>query len=1025
MNINHHARHQRSVRGSAIADRRRASHPIRRADPAPKSSVRRHQPRPPGLARLCLGSILFGVSLLLCPRSPACETAQIPRYVYLESTQIESDLLKTIPLIFLDFSDLLERPYAGTSDGKFWHNIPTLSIVNGVKSPFDSQLDHDGYRDFWTVGGDRSYPHNEGGEFRDYLTLKNRVFFEDIKSEINTPILNKFYPQNKSKEIQFFEHFSPAKMMEIPAEFTVFAGAPVPSGGERDSILSENNGAKTRRLFPRPNPGIFREKTGLDLGGKAGQIHVLPTVAKLAQERPHFPETAAIAAGGFTILISYLIYRIEISKRRSQQIRDIEGRLTREIRDRIDSETRFMAVAAGSLDALFIFAPLRDSEGKIRDLTCVYLNKNAELLTEKTADMAAGERLSNLLDRPFHVGLEAHIRAFETRTPLSGEFSLPLHDRPTPKCFQHQVVPLPNSLFVTIRDISHIKDQEEKFIKQIQQERLITEIENKIRNSLTLKDILNTTVAEVRKFLQADRVLVHGFREEIKQLARVESKDDAVSSMLGFVINDPSIFIADYLKYYQEGDAIAIPNLGDSQLSSTTSELLQFFQVRSLLIVPIPVPNLGAERTVAGTGDNLHNCLWGLLIVHQCSRERHWHPGEINLLKQLANQVGIAVRQSQLYEQAKQQMLREKTVNRITCAIRQTLDLQTLFSTATWEIGQHLQVDRVWIWQYQPKEQLWTNVSEYRKHLDLPPALHLQMSDKNNEIAARLKHFQGFSLYESRLCRTPASQKLAKKFPGAWSFLPLQFDGKLWGAIAIVMDYAWYDWEESQIEFLNQVATQLSVAIQQSELYEQLQTANRQLQQLACTDGLTGVANRRYFDIYFKQEWSRMAREKKPLSVILCDIDYFKQYNDTYGHQAGDACLQDVTRAMQGAVKRPADLIARYGGEEFVVVLPDTDIEGATRVATEIRSQLAACQIPHEASAVAPHVTLSMGVASIQLCRGVPPESLVAKADRALYRAKALGRDRIVLHRVEGELEITTIRPPEPAEGRDDRQNSA
>ncbi|MGC9525927.1 MAG: sensor domain-containing diguanylate cyclase [Limnospira sp.] len=748
-----------------------------------------------------------------------------------------------------------------------------------------------------------------------------------------------------------------------------------------------------------------------------------PTI--LPEKLSDIPKNMVIAGVGFVILIGSLIYRIEMSGFRGRQILKINQKLSHEIRDRIESESQFKTIAENSLDALFIFEILRDSSDSIRDFTCIYLNKTAEILIAKTLNQAQGERLSNLLCREFKVSVETYIQTFQTRTPRSTEFSIPTPDRQTPKWFQQQVVPLPNSLLVTIRDISAIKNQEEKFIQQIQKERLIAEIETKIRNFLTLKEILQTTVTEVRKFLQADRVLIHGFREDdIKQLARIESKNDSVPSMLGFVINDPAILVADYLKYYQEGDAIAIPSLKDAKLSSSSLELLQFFQVRSLLIVPIPVQHLNAKR-VKWANDNIHNCPWGLLIVHQCSEERQWHPSEINRLKHLANQVGIAVRQSQLYEQAKVQMLREKTINRITYAMRQTLDLQTLFSTATWEIGQYLQVDRVWIWQYQPQDQLWTNVSEYRKHLDLPPALHLQMSDKNNEIAAQLKHFEGFSLYESRLCRTPAGQRLGKKFPGAWSFLPLQFDGQLWGAIAVVMDYTWYDWEESQIEFLNQVATQLSVAIQQSELYHQLQTANRQLQQLACTDGLTGVANRRYFDTYFKQEWSRMAREKKPLSVILCDIDYFKQYNDTYGHPAGDACLQNVTRAMKAAVKRPADLIARYGGEEFVVVLPDTDIEGAARVATKIRSQLASCQIPHETSDVNPHLTLSMGVASIQLCRGTPPESLIAKADCALYRAKALGRDRVVLHWIEGELEITTLRPSERAGCCDGSQNWA
>lgn len=184
--------------------------------------------------------------------------------------------------------------------------------------------------------------------------------------------------------------------------------------------------------------------------------------------------------------------------------------------------------------------------------------------------------------------------------------------------------------------------------------------------------------------------------------------------------------------------------------------------------------------------------------------------------------------------------------------------------------------------------------------------------------------------------------------------------------------------------------------IQQFQLYQQLEAANFKLQRLATLDGLTQVANRRRFDEYFQQEWRRMAREKLPLSLILCDIDFFKVYNDTYGHQAGDSCLQQVAVAISRATKRPADLVARYGGEEFVVVLPNTPSFGAFKVAEDIRLGVKALDIFHSRSQEM-RVTLSLGVASTVPVPKSSPARLVAEADKALYQAKAQGRNRTVV----------------------------
>lgn len=184
--------------------------------------------------------------------------------------------------------------------------------------------------------------------------------------------------------------------------------------------------------------------------------------------------------------------------------------------------------------------------------------------------------------------------------------------------------------------------------------------------------------------------------------------------------------------------------------------------------------------------------------------------------------------------------------------------------------------------------------------------------------------------------------------------------------------------------------------LDQSQLYRQLEEANQGLQHLASSDSLTQIANRRRFDEYLDQEWRRMAREAAPLSLIMCDVDFFKRYNDTYGHQAGDACLQQVARAISCAVNRPADLAARYGGEEFAVILPNTEAEGAAQIAEAIRAEVKALEIAHTNSQVSNHLTLSLGVASTVPSPESSPAALIAAADWALYQSKAEGRDRVI-----------------------------
>jgi diguanylate cyclase (GGDEF)-like protein/PAS domain S-box-containing protein len=196
---------------------------------------------------------------------------------------------------------------------------------------------------------------------------------------------------------------------------------------------------------------------------------------------------------------------------------------------------------------------------------------------------------------------------------------------------------------------------------------------------------------------------------------------------------------------------------------------------------------------------------------------------------------------------------------------------------------------------------------------------------------------------------------------------------------------------------------------------EALEESNHKLEALSNTDGLTGIANRRRFDEVLAQEYSRLARSRAELSVILLDIDIFKSFNDCYGHVAGDKCLQQVAQVMADCAARPADLAARYGGEEFSCILPETDSNGAVAIAENIRREIMALAIPHKKSKIATCVTASLGVITVQCTVGGSIVDILTQVDKQLYRAKSSGRNRvkfITTHNVGDEIEDKWMRRP-------------
>ena len=167
------------------------------------------------------------------------------------------------------------------------------------------------------------------------------------------------------------------------------------------------------------------------------------------------------------------------------------------------------------------------------------------------------------------------------------------------------------------------------------------------------------------------------------------------------------------------------------------------------------------------------------------------------------------------------------------------------------------------------------------------------------------------------------------------------------------------------------------------------------LENLSSVDGLTGISNRRQFDEFMDRHWRIAMRIGEQVSLIMIDIDYFKPYNDTYGHLEGDECLKQVAMVLTRCVTRSTDLVARFGGEEFACVMPFTDLEGALAVAEAMRLSVEELNIPHEKSPIAGRITASLGVAAMVPIANTGPDPLIQKADRALYAAKAEGRNRV------------------------------
>lgn len=367
----------------------------------------------------------------------------------------------------------------------------------------------------------------------------------------------------------------------------------------------------------------------------------------------------------------------------------------------------------------------------------------------------------------------------------------------------------------------------------------------------------------------------------------------------------------------------------------------------------------------------------------------------LELLARIENHLTIKELTQNLALAVKQRQMLFEVVDRI----RQSLDLKSIFKTATAEICHFLNCDRLSLVRLTQNDI--TIESQAFSGSEIAQTLpQLTIADFDlKTISTAIK--------PSQLRLDPNNQQSSRLF------VPILLDSStkanqyhpLWGWL-VAEQCSSRLWQSESQTLLRQLTIQLSIAIDQGLLYQQLQNSyqqlqsnNQQLKQLALYDSLTKVYNRRYFQQQLNKEWRRLSRNLLPLSVILCDVDCFKFYNDTYGHQKGDRCLQQIAEALAATVKRPADILARFGGEEFVAILPDTDRDGAIKVAEAMRVAIKQLHIPHRNSLVNSMVTISAGVATTIPNAQDDAKILVEAADKGLYLAKSRGRDCIAVDR--------------------------
>ncbi|WP_425217105.1 diguanylate cyclase domain-containing protein [Tumidithrix helvetica] len=355
----------------------------------------------------------------------------------------------------------------------------------------------------------------------------------------------------------------------------------------------------------------------------------------------------------------------------------------------------------------------------------------------------------------------------------------------------------------------------------------------------------------------------------------------------------------------------------------------------------------------------------------------------------------LASNHDALQPQVNQEIALVNIILKISASIHQ----EDILNITVAEIRQFLQADRTLIYCLQPNNT--GRVTAESCAENVCPTLNSSLGNFGD-----FAHFQQFQRGDIEIVHDLQKEALLGEVRDAFEqaqiksclIIPIfnvEDRVTVWGFLMVHACVRPREWHRTDVNFLLSIDTHLESALRQSTLYMQLQQANQELNRLCNFDHLTQIHNRRSFDNRLAYEWHRLAREQQVLSVIICDIDFFKAYNDIYGHLAGDRCLKRVASAIEETMHRPADFAARFGGEEFAIILPNTDIEGASYIAKQICDDIKALEIIHDGSAISSFVTISCGISCLMPIAQDDPMILVGFADHALYEAKRLGRDRI------------------------------
>ncbi|MFQ4141591.1 PAS domain S-box protein [Chlorogloeopsis sp. ULAP02] len=378
-----------------------------------------------------------------------------------------------------------------------------------------------------------------------------------------------------------------------------------------------------------------------------------------------------------------------------------------------------------------------------------------------------------------------------------------------------RVTPLDaDEVLVLIRDLTERKKAEEAIRLQAEREHLLRGITQRIRQSLDLGQILRTTVNEVLQTLQSDRALIFRLCEDGSGQVIQEAVLPEYPVTESMLFADES-FPKECYEYYCQGQPRVVNDVFAENFSSCLVEFMREIGVKSKIVAPI-----------VQTTENSSTKVWGLLIVHACSQHRQWQQSEANFLQQISNQLAIAIQQSQLYQQTRQQAQREQTLNRVVQAIRNSLDLDTIFATTVSEVGLLLQVMRVNIMQYLPERGVWVSVADYVQDPSLESSVGLEIPDTTNPIATKLKQFEIVQIVidapisEDEIAQT--YQGACLKYQGACLTVPLKVEQQVWGSLTLVKDPP-SAWQQFEVDLTIAVADQLAIAIQQANFYNQLQ----------------------------------------------------------------------------------------------------------------------------------------------------------------------------------------------------------